>query len=181
MPKGAWRFSAKTRLAYYTDCEALYNEAYYNYSKKGFPVMVPGLCTRAELMLPPNSFRWGQSVGDEVLSSEHAQADSPWGHDEPFDYLQAMMRFAQRKRPDELTTEDGIVLPKGTSTSYFTFNPQTDPDAFEDPLEYNPFRFSKMREDATATGKKMVPVSFVSTSMDHLAFGHGNNSFPGAL
>ena len=29
-PEGARRFSWKTRLAYYTDCERLYNEAYEN-------------------------------------------------------------------------------------------------------------------------------------------------------
>lgn len=39
-PVGARRFSLRTRLAYYTDCESLYREAYENVSLKAYIIQI---------------------------------------------------------------------------------------------------------------------------------------------
>ncbi|KAM0335535.1 hypothetical protein ACHAQA_000583 [Verticillium albo-atrum] len=55
---GARSFSFKTRLAYYTDCEALYREAHEKYGKFGKTVLVPSLGLRSEVILPTSAVRW---------------------------------------------------------------------------------------------------------------------------
>lgn len=88
-PPGARRFSLKTRLAYYSDCASLFQEAYENvsivpcdftttmgmaavdrlqYSKKGKAVVIPGLGARVEIILPISSMRWTNSQPTSVLS-----------------------------------------------------------------------------------------------------------------
>lgn len=50
-----------------------------------------------------------------------------------------------------------------------------DDSIFENPLEYNPRRFIDMRNKPGQENKW----HFVSTSVEHLAFGHGKHSCPG--
>jgi cytochrome P450 len=82
---------------------------------------------------------------------------------------------------DGLVTEDGIALPRGSMVSFIGYWAQTDPDTFENPLKYDPFRFSRAREaEADETGKPGQPsLSFVSTGMQNLAFSHGKHACPG--
>ncbi|KAL5334133.1 cytochrome P450 [Aspergillus crustosus] len=82
---GKTSFSWRTRLAYLTDCEALFRDAYHNYLKKGKAVYVPGFGSRDELLLPPSSMRWVMKQPDNVLSvseafAEFDQADYSLGH-----------------------------------------------------------------------------------------------------
>ncbi|KPM43041.1 hypothetical protein AK830_g3501 [Neonectria ditissima] len=74
-PEGARRFSFRTRLAYYTDCKALYRDAYNNYGKKGLPVVIPGLGFQHSLIMPPSSMGWVIAQPDAVLSTAEAFAD----------------------------------------------------------------------------------------------------------
>lgn len=74
---------------------------------------------------------------------------------------------------DDLTTEDGILLPKGAMVSILTHPAQCDEDIYKDPLRFDPFRFSRMREDGLAN------LSFVSTGSQFLPFGHGKHACPG--
>ncbi|PNH37223.1 hypothetical protein VD0004_g9565 [Verticillium dahliae] len=69
---GAGHFSLRTRLAYYTDCEALFRGAYEKYGKFGRTVLVPGLGLRTEVILPPSALRWMLSLPDNSISSSHA-------------------------------------------------------------------------------------------------------------
>ncbi|OJD25660.1 hypothetical protein ACJ73_02970 [Blastomyces percursus] len=66
------RFSLKTRLEYYTNCEGLYKEAYETYLKKGQPCIVPGLGLRSEILLPKSTLRWLVTQPDNVLSMQEA-------------------------------------------------------------------------------------------------------------
>jgi len=69
---------------------------------------------------------------------------------------------------------DGLVLPQGTYFSFLSRGAHVDGETYEDPLKYDPFRFSRVRErsnDAT--------LSFVTTSLDLAAFGHGKHACPG--
>ena len=115
-----------------------------------------------------------------------------------------MMRAVHH--PDGLTTEDGYHLPKGTMLSVIAYPAQIDPDHFEEPNHLDPFRFSRMREqapttrvdnaeDATTNGhlangssaeeKPSMAASdssgfgFVSTGPTNLVFGHGRHACPG--
>lgn len=74
---------------------------------------------------------------------------------------------------------DGNHLPKGTLISFLGQPAATDGELFEEPLKYDPFRFSRIRENAAAKDEKVPPVSFVTTSTEYLPFGHGKHACPG--
>ncbi|KAI1277907.1 cytochrome P450 [Xylaria sp. FL0933] len=82
---------------------------------------------------------------------------------------------------DGLVTEDGIALPKGSTVSFVAYWAQTDDDAFENPLKYDPFRFSRAREaEMDEQGKPgLASLSFVSTGSQNLGFSHGKHACPG--
>ena len=87
---------------------------------------------------------------------------------------------------DGFRSDDGVPLPRGTLLCWASLPPQTDPDRYDDPLAYDPFRFSRMREASAAEadeGERQAspppPVTFVSTSLDHQPFGHGKSACPG--
>ncbi|KAJ0158932.1 Fumitremorgin C monooxygenase [Colletotrichum tanaceti] len=79
---------------------------------------------------------------------------------------------------DGLETPDGHVLPRGTIISFLAHPAQTDGEAMKDPLKYDPFRFSRIRE-AAARDEKPPAVSFVTTGPEYLPFGHGKHACPG--
>ncbi|WZH41935.1 cytochrome P450 [Fusarium acuminatum] len=74
-PKGARRFSLRTRWAYLTDCKALFHDAYHDYLKKGKPVVIPGFGFRIEVMLPQSQMRWVLNQPDDVLDMPKALAE----------------------------------------------------------------------------------------------------------
>ncbi|KAI1342223.1 cytochrome P450 [Xylariaceae sp. FL0016] len=82
---------------------------------------------------------------------------------------------------DDLVTEDGIKLPKGAMLSFLGYPPQTEHEMYDDPLKYDPFRFSRAREAAADAGGRpgLSNLSFVSTSPQHLPFSHGKHACPG--
>ena len=106
---------------------------------------------------------------------------------------------------DGLTTEDGVHLPRGTMVSIVAYPAQTDPDAFDDARNFDPYRFARLRDRAraSATDPALDPgqttrgstasdpaqekprsldpstFSFVSTGPTHLTFGHGRHACPG--
>ncbi|KAI1822459.1 cytochrome P450 [Xylaria intraflava] len=91
-------------------------------------------------------------------------------------------RSVVRKIMDNgVVTEDGIALPKGSMVSFIAYWTQTDSDAFENPLKYDPFRFSRVREaEMDEQGKPgLSSLSFVSTGLQNLAFSHGKHACPG--
>jgi cytochrome P450 len=82
----------------------------------------------------------------------------------------------QRKVIRNVTLSDGTVLPKGTQTFVRWENRNSD-TVYPNPDEFVVDRFLKMREsgDNGASSKWQ----FVSTSPEHLAFGHGRQACPG--
>ncbi|EYB26844.1 hypothetical protein FG05_09195 [Fusarium graminearum] len=80
---------------------------------------------------------------------------------------------------DDFKTQDGHHLPKGTLLSFNSFQAQTDDELYEDGLKYDPFRFSRIREEAASRGEKAPPATFVTTSPEFLTFGHGKHACPG--
>lgn len=53
-----------------------------------------------------------------------------------------------------------------------------DEDNYEEPLKYDPFRFSRHREAPSSADKEKKP-TFVTTAPHHLPFGHGKHACPG--
>ncbi|KAI0475145.1 cytochrome P450 [Xylariaceae sp. FL0804] len=68
-----WRDMKKL---FQTDCLAVFNDAYDNYSKKGRAVLIPVFGPGEEVVLPPSSLTWLCRQPDHVASSLHAQIDA---------------------------------------------------------------------------------------------------------
>ena len=76
---------------------------------------------------------------------------------------------------NDFTFSDGVTIPRGTSISFSAQNAHCNDKVYEDPLKFDGFRFSKMREGEGSAKK----VGMVSSSQDHLSFGHGRHVCPG--
>jgi len=74
---------------------------------------------------------------------------------------------------NDFTFSDGTAIPRGALVSVSAHNVHTNDKVYENPLIFDGFRFSKMRE---GSAKK---VGMVSSSPDHLPFGHGRHVCPG--
>ncbi|MCJ1396113.1 hypothetical protein MMC18_009002 [Xylographa bjoerkii] len=86
----------------------------------------------------------------------------------------------RRVMVDDLRTEDGILLPKGAMVSMLAHPAQSDEAIFANPLKFDPFRFSRVRESAAATADgDAAGLTFVSTGARFLPFGHGRHACPG--
>ncbi|KAG6040945.1 hypothetical protein E4U41_006536 [Claviceps citrina] len=99
--------------------------------------------------------------------------------------LDSAIKEAQRLKPGSIVTmrryvledmqlSNGLVLKKGTRLNIDNQR-LTDPEFYDQPDVYNPFRFCNMRSQP---GKDHV-AQLVSTSPNHLGFGHGEHSCPG--
>lgn len=81
---------------------------------------------------------------------------------------------------DNLETDTGVKLPKGTIVSFLGQPAQMDEDNYHEPLKFDPFRFSRGQQDEGATSSAVVKrQAFVTTAPDHLPFGHGKHACPG--
>nr|CAP07653.1 P450 monooxygenase [Sphaceloma manihoticola] len=99
--------------------------------------------------------------------------------------LDSALKETQRLKPGSMVTmrryvledlqlSNGLILKKGTRINIDTQR-MRDPDLHEDPLKYDAFRFYKMRQQPGGEHTAQL----VSTSPDHLGFGHGEHSCPG--
>ncbi|CAK5266785.1 unnamed protein product [Mycena citricolor] len=84
--------------------------------------------------------------------------------------------------PDGFTFSDGVKVPYG-SFVYVSGKPvHYDPKIHEDPEVFKGFRYSDLREakaDNHTVEAGIFNSHMVSTSMEHLSFGHGKHSCPG--
>ncbi|KAH8672567.1 putative cytochrome P450 [Tricladium varicosporioides] len=71
-PKGNFSFSIRTRLAYYNDAKALFQEIYDKYGKVGKTVLMPGLGQRCEFILPNSSLKWLTSQTQNILNNHES-------------------------------------------------------------------------------------------------------------
>jgi cytochrome P450 len=74
----------------------------------------------------------------------------------------------------DVKLSDGTELPRNSLIAVASTR-HWDADYYPEPEKYDGYRFWKMRAEA---GKENV-AQFVSTSADHLGFGHGQHSCPG--
>jgi cytochrome P450 len=73
----------------------------------------------------------------------------------------------------DFTFSDGTTIPRGSFVSVSTHNAHFNDKVYEDPLRFDGFRFSNMRE---GSAKK---VGMVSPSQNYLTFGLGRHVCPG--
>ena len=83
-----------------------------------------------------------------------------------------------RKLAKPLTFADGTVLPRGTCITMPSVAVSRDPEYFENPDEFDGFRFYEKR--STTTNKSEANrQSFAAIGPDNLAFGFGKTACPG--
>lgn len=76
---------------------------------------------------------------------------------------------------EEMTLSDGTRLPKG-SVNGVSADRMWDPSVHENPTQFDGFRFQRMRDQPGGSANQ---AHLVSTSVDHLAFGHGKHACAG--
>lgn len=92
--------------------------------------------------------------------------------------------------PNGVTMKSGLHLPAGTSIGTPTCAIHFDESIYENPTVYQPFRFSRAREEFAAGNQKgdesnagkvlqSKNLATVTTSDHFLAFGHGKHACPG--
>ena len=123
----------------------------------------------------------GQVVWTKALVSQLVKADSAARETLRLHSFGGRGVFRKVMAPGGVVTPGGHRLPEGTTVSFLGQPASTDPETVEDPLKYDPFRFSRAR-DADGNGDggaSAVAASFVTTSPEFLAFGHGKHACPG--
>ena len=80
-----------------------------------------------------------------------------------------------RKVTSDLTLPDGTVLPRGTYIATASSEINRDPTLWENPDEFDGFRFEKLRQKPGNENK----YQFVTTGVDSMQFGHGKHACPG--
>ncbi|KAL1614587.1 hypothetical protein SLS54_009652 [Diplodia seriata] len=99
--------------------------------------------------------------------------------------VDSVLKESQRLKPlamtsmhrlvlEDVTLSDGVRLAKGTVIGV-AGSRMWDADVHEDPARFDGYRFLRMRADES----RQHQAHFVSTSADHLAFGHGRHACAG--
>ena len=78
----------------------------------------------------------------------------------------------------DFTFSDGTTVPAGATVTAM-LNNQTSEEFYENPTEFDGFRFVKMREQAIASGRPEKKFDIISTGIESLPFGHGRHACPG--
>ncbi|RDX42956.1 cytochrome P450 [Lentinus brumalis] len=80
-----------------------------------------------------------------------------------------------RKAMRDLTLSDGTFIPKDTLIAAASYPMHYDESIYENASTFDPFRFSRMREEDGEGTKHQ----FVNTSVEYIPFGHGKHACPG--
>lgn len=80
----------------------------------------------------------------------------------------------RREVTEDITLSDGTLLQKGTQVGVSSHR-MWDPKLHSSPMEYDGYRFLNMRAEPGRENAGQL----VTTSPDHLAFGHGKHACPG--
>ncbi|KAF8185937.1 cytochrome P450, partial [Pholiota molesta] len=102
--------------------------------------------------------------------------------------LDSFLKETQRLHPlssvlmNRVAVEDykfssGVVIPKGTTVGVATLPAHMKDSVYEDPENFDPFRFVKMKGRVAEGAAKRFDM--VSTNCESLGFGHGRHACPG--
>ncbi|KAI5993495.1 cytochrome P450 [Pisolithus albus] len=81
----------------------------------------------------------------------------------------------QRKAMKDLTLSDGTFVPKGTHLCVPTYVVHRDSAVYDNPVVFNPFRFSRLCGDGDASARHQM----VGVTQDYFPFGFGKHACPG--
>ncbi|KAJ7648218.1 cytochrome P450 [Mycena polygramma] len=87
--------------------------------------------------------------------------------------------LARRVKVDGFTLPNGLPVAKGSTIGVSMDGIHFDPEYYDDPTVYDPFRFSRPREEALKSGTPRVNEDLVTTSVHWLPFSHGLHACPG--
>ena len=82
----------------------------------------------------------------------------------------------ERKALKNFTFSDGTFIPKGTHVAVMARPVYVNENFYEDPLTFKPFRFAEAREGANEA-RDAVKNQMITTSLQHLVFGHGKHAW----
>ena len=80
----------------------------------------------------------------------------------------------RRYTMEDVTLSDGLFIPKGVQVAVSS-RLHWDPTVYPEPEKFDGYRFIKMAQDP---GKEKL-ANLVTTSPEHLGFGHGKHACPG--
>ena len=104
----------------------------------------------------------------------HPLSNSKWNPPSFVDRTtQLFLALMSRVALSDFTFSNGTTIPQGTTVAASTYQVHFNDKVYEDPLIFDGFRFSRMRERSSKN------VGMVSTSPDQLSFGHGRQVCPG--
>ncbi|KAF9229083.1 cytochrome P450 [Gyrodon lividus] len=81
-----------------------------------------------------------------------------------------------RKAMDDITFSDGTIIPTGTHLAVAAVPMHLDDQFYPNASEFDPFRFSAMREKG---GEPQEKYKLAATNLNYLVFGHGKHACPG--
>ncbi|KAF6817571.1 cytochrome p450 [Colletotrichum plurivorum] len=122
---------------------------------------------RKEMSTAIKAHGWSKKALQDMRLTDSLMKESQRHH---FGDIAAMHRVAS----ESLQLSDGTRIPKG-AYSMVALDKMDDTAVFEDPSGFNPRRFLDMRQQPGQENKWQ----FVTTSPEHLSFGHGKHSCPG--
>lgn len=93
----------------------------------------------------------------------------------------ASMASFQRKLLKDLRMSNGQLIPAGATIEVPAVAVNNDPEIFPNPDHFDPFRFSRIREEAKTGGSADIAAlnQFVSVNQTSLTFGFGRHACPG--
>ena len=74
---------------------------------------------------------------------------------------------------EDFTFKDGTFIPKGTMVSVAQRATHTEAGYYDDPLTFDPWRFSRIREEEGNITKQMA----TTASVDYIPFGLGRHAW----
>jgi cytochrome P450 len=79
----------------------------------------------------------------------------------------------------DYTFSDGTTVPAGSTIAVSVDNAHRNAEVYPDPLQFDGFRFAKMREEAILSGNPNKKFDIVSINENYLPFGYGRHACPG--
>jgi cytochrome P450 len=122
---------------------------------------------RQEVQAASSGKAWTKQTLSKLKLMDSVMKESQRHH---FGSISAMMRYAEQP----VRLPDGTTIPKGALT-IVGMEAMNDEKIFPEPFKYKPRRFLEMRQRPGQENRW----HFVTTSPEHLAFGHGKHACPG--
>lgn len=147
--------------------------------------------TLLDLLAAPNGQQWFQEIRAEA-ESVFAAHDNSWTKTaasrlvKTDSTLRETLRFTglggrslvrEVVANDGVTLPNGLHLPQGARVGVAASRIHRDEQYYSEPDVYDPFRFSKLRDELPPL--KGLALSTVTTSPEFLTFGHGRRACPG--